>query len=76
MARKVDRFVKRGAHCCICRSWPAPVESWVSGRIMLTCRTCAAKPETAARLREIAEVEWSGCGHTKEHMLVNQPNSL
>jgi hypothetical protein len=58
MARKVDRFVRRGAGCCLCRRWPAPVESWVSGRIMLCCRTCAARPDTAARLREIADVEW------------------
>jgi hypothetical protein len=57
--RKVDRFVRRGAHCCLCRSWPAPVESWVSGRIMLTCRTCAGKPSTPARLEEIASVEWN-----------------
>jgi hypothetical protein len=59
MARKVDRFVRRGAHCCLCRTWPAPVESWVDGRIMLTCRTCAGKPSTPARLKEIAAVEWN-----------------
>jgi hypothetical protein len=57
--RKVDRFVRRGAHCCLCRSWPAPVESWVAGRIMLTCRTCAGKPNTLAHLEEIAAVEWN-----------------
>jgi hypothetical protein len=59
MNRKVDRFVRRGAHCCLCRTWPAPIESWVSGRIMLTCRTCAGKPSTPARLEEIASVEWN-----------------
>jgi hypothetical protein len=56
---KVDRFVRRGAHCCLCRTWPAPVESWVSGRIMLVCRTCAGKPSTPKRLEEIASVEWN-----------------
>jgi len=57
--RKVDRLVRRGAHCCLCRTWPAPVESWVAGRIMLTCRTCAGRPSTAARLEEIAVNEWN-----------------
>jgi hypothetical protein len=59
MERKVDRFVKRGAHCCLCRRWPAPVENWVSGRIMLVCRPCSEKPDTTARLREVASVEWN-----------------
>jgi hypothetical protein len=59
MARKVDRFVRRGAHCCLCRTWPAPVESWVDGRITLTCRACAWRPSTAARLEEIAVNEWN-----------------
>ncbi len=62
MARKVDRLVRRGAHCCLCQSWPAPVESWVEGRIMLTCRICAARPDTRVRLEEIAEIEWAGVG--------------
>jgi hypothetical protein len=57
--RKVDRFVKRSAHCCLCRHWPAPVESWIHGRIMLVCRSCSGKPNTQARLREIASVEWN-----------------
>ncbi len=60
MARKVDRFVKRGAHCCLCHRWPAPIESWVEGRIMLVCRSCAARPDTRVRLKEIAEIEWAG----------------
>ena len=51
-----------GAHCCVCRTWPAPVETWVSGRIMLTCRSCAGKPSTRARLEEIAAVEWTSIG--------------
>jgi hypothetical protein len=59
MNRKVDRFVRRGAHCCLCRSWPAPVESWVAGRIMLVCRSCSGKASTPARLEEIASVEWN-----------------
>jgi hypothetical protein len=59
MERKVDRFVRRGAHCCLCRSWPAPTEHWIDGRIMLVCRCCSAKPDTPARLREIASVEWN-----------------
>jgi hypothetical protein len=59
MARKVDRFVRRGAHCCLCHTWPAPVESWVNGQIMLVCRSCSGKPNTLARLREIAAVEWN-----------------
>ena len=58
MERKVDRFVRRGACCCLCQSWPAPCESWVSGRIMLVCRSCAGKPSTPARLMEIRAVEW------------------
>jgi hypothetical protein len=37
MDRKVNRFVRRGAHRCLCRAWPAPGENWVAGRIMLTC---------------------------------------
>ena len=57
--RKVDRFVRRGAHCCLCRAWPAPVESWVDGRIMLTCRSCSGKADTLARLEEIASMEWN-----------------
>ena len=60
MARKVDRLVARGAHCCLCRNWPAPFESWVEGRIMLCCRACAARPDTRVRLEEIAEIEWTG----------------
>jgi hypothetical protein len=59
MDRKVDRFVRRGAHCCLCRTWPAPVESWIDGRIMLTCRSCSGKADTQARLEEIAAVEWN-----------------
>ena len=59
MDRKVDRFVRRGAHCCLCRTWPAPVESWIAGRIMLTCRSCSGKADTMARLAEIALVEWN-----------------
>jgi len=57
--RKVDRFVRRGACCCLCRCWPAPVESWVDGRIMLVCRSCAGMASTPARLEEIASVEWN-----------------
>jgi hypothetical protein len=60
MARKVDRFVQRGAHCCLCHRWPAPVDFWVEGRIMLTCRICATRPDTRVRLEEIAEIEWAG----------------
>ena len=56
---KVDQFVRRGACCCLCRTWPAPVESWVAGRIMLVCRTCSEKASTPARLQEIAAVEWN-----------------
>jgi len=59
MDRIVDRFLRRGAHCCLCRTWPAPVESWVCGRIMLTCRTCSEKPSTPARLEEIPVIEWN-----------------
>jgi hypothetical protein len=44
--------------CCLCQSWPAPVENWVGGRIMLVCRSCAGKPSTPARLAEIRAVEW------------------
>ncbi len=57
--KKVDRFVRRGAHCCLCQTWPAPCESWVDGKIMLTCRACAGKPSTPARLAEIRAVEWN-----------------
>lgn len=59
MARKVDRFVNRGAHCCLCQAWPAPIERWIEGRIMLTCKACSEKPSTLARLSEIASVEWN-----------------
>jgi hypothetical protein len=59
MERKVSRLIKRGAHCCLCRRWPAPVENWIGGRIMLTCRSYSGKPSTLARLKEIAMVEWN-----------------
>jgi hypothetical protein len=59
MERTVDRFVRRGAHCCLCQGWPAPVQSWIDGRIMLVCRSCSGKPNTLARLKEIAMVEWN-----------------
>jgi hypothetical protein len=59
MARKVDRFVRRGASCCLCRHWPAPIESWIDGRIMLVCRSCSGKPDTMSRLQEIRAVEWN-----------------
>jgi hypothetical protein len=58
MEKKVTRFIKRGAHCCLCRRWPAPIEIWIDGRIMLACRSCSGKPHTLARLKEIASVEW------------------
>ena len=66
MDRKVDRFVRRGAGCCLCRAWPAPCESWIDGRIMLTCRALFDEAEhssPAARNR---------CGR----MELTQPDGL
>ncbi len=59
MNRRVDRFVRRGASLLSLPHLARPVQSWIDGRIMLTCRSCSEKPDTVARLEEIAAVEWN-----------------
>jgi hypothetical protein len=58
VARTVDRFIRRGAACCLCSAWPAPCDHHVNGHLLLLCRTCEARPDAMARLTELVTVDW------------------
>jgi hypothetical protein len=57
-ARTIDRWLRRGAACILCGSWPAPCDHRIRGRIVLVCKRCDARPDTAARLNELVFVDW------------------
>jgi hypothetical protein len=56
--RIVDRWIRRGASCCLCKRWPAPYDRRVHGRLLLLCRSCQSKPDSSARIEEIIFTEW------------------
>jgi hypothetical protein len=42
----------------LCGARWSPIARKVRGRILLVCRACDARPETAARLDELVAVDW------------------
>jgi hypothetical protein len=57
--RTVSRWLRRGAACVLCGSWPAPCDRRIGGRLILLCRGCDRLPDAAARLTEIVCVDWT-----------------
>jgi hypothetical protein len=55
----IDRWLRRGAACVLCGSWPAPCDRRIGARLLLVCRHCDRRPETAERLNEIVSTDWA-----------------
>src|SRR5262245_24868013 len=58
-ARTIDRWLRRGAACVLCGSWPAPCDHRLGARLLLVCRRCEQKPDTLARLNETVRIDWT-----------------
>jgi hypothetical protein len=56
---QVDRWVRRGAACALCKRWPAPHDHLVHGRLLLLCKRCESEPDSLARLGEMVATDWS-----------------
>jgi hypothetical protein len=54
----IDRAMRRGATRTLCGYRWAPCHRRVRGYVLLLCRQCDARPETAARLAELVETDW------------------
>jgi hypothetical protein len=57
--RIIDRWLRRGAACVLCGSWPAPCDHRIGARLILVCRRCDRRPDTTARLHEIVCTDWA-----------------
>jgi hypothetical protein len=60
--RQTDRWVQRRAACLLCKSWPAPFDHVVSGRLVVLCGTCSAQPNAYVRVAEVISEDWSTAG--------------
>jgi hypothetical protein len=56
--RQVDRWLRRGAACALCKRWPAPHDHLVHGRLLLLCKSCESQPDSLVRLTEIVLTDW------------------
>jgi hypothetical protein len=57
--RQIERWVRRGAACLLCSSWPAPCDRWVGKWLIVLCRSCNALADAQARIEEIVKVDWA-----------------
>jgi hypothetical protein len=56
--RTVTRWLRREAGCALCGRFPATNLHQIETRLLLLCRTCQAKPNSPARLREMVRDDW------------------
>jgi hypothetical protein len=54
----IDRWVQRGASCCLCGAYPAAKDHWVAGKLLLLCRVCDRRPDALTRVQELVTVDW------------------